>query len=394
MAGDALSRRRYEVKLRPARGSAFAWLLGDVGTWSGGATGVRLAASALEDSTVDQYARHWETFVAWCVENGLEPIPATARMILAYVGHLAERGTIAARSLQPYLSAINTYHADSGLERPALGHVVAAARRGLARTQAQLTTTDTRVPLPAAVALRILDRALSMLDAQAARLTPRAFAEWLRRCYATVLAFVFMGRQDSCVRLATVDHGIGDDFIWLRLTEKTKRGQALRRIVRLPLSAPAVSGHASALPRLAQLGAAYIEARKRLGGSHAWFFQLPGEPAPTTRHMESWTTTSFADVGAVAPPGFVYLGHSLRSGGSSVAEAISVPRFRGNWLGGWSPAGRTRELHYLDPSVLPCPAAFALFGWLLAGTYQLDSPAWSAQRGAAASDEPGEVQPR
>ena len=71
-----------------------------------------------------------------------------------------------------------------------------------------------------------------------------------------------------------------------------------------------------------------------------------------------------------------YLGHSLRSGGSSAAEAIGVPRFRGNWLGGWSQHSTTREVHYLDPSILPTPAAHALFGWLLAGAYTCDHPHW------------------
>ena len=28
----------------------------------------------------------------------------------------------------------------------------------------------------------------------------------------------------------------------------------------------------------------------------------------------------------------------------SAAEAIGVPRYRGNWLGGWAQSGRTREL--------------------------------------------------
>ena len=311
-------------------------------------------------------------------------------MILAYLGHLAERGTISADSLQPYLSAINTYHADAGLVRPALGHVVAAARRGMRRAQAQLTTRDTRTPLPAAVALDILDSALAELRDGRVRRTPRAQAEWLRRRYATALAFVFMGRQDSCVHLASADHGIDDGFIWLRLTEKMKRGQALRRVIRLPLTAPPAGGIPSALPRLASLGRAYLEARKLLGGSPVRLFQLPGEAAPTTRSMEAWTATAFAEVGAVAPAGFAYLGHSLRSGGSSAAEAILVPRFRGNWLGGWSQAGRTRELHYLDPSILPTDAAFALFGWLLGGVYQLEQPVWTARRGAAASDDPGE----
>jgi len=378
------------MRLRPAGTSAFAWLLDDVSGWSGGTTGVRLAASALEDGTVDNYARHWDSFTDWCALNKLEPIPASPRMILAYVGSLAERGTIAADSLQPYLSAINTRHLDMGLERPAIGHVVTAARRGMRRAQALLSTRDSRIPLPAPAALEVLEASLRDLDVWRVCLTERALAERLRRRYSTALGFVFFGRQDSCVHLEMADHGIDDSFIWLRLTEKTKRGSALRRIIRLPLGASPAGGVASALPRLAALGRAYIAAREAAGPSQPRLFQLPDEPAPVTRHMEAWVATTLDELGIRAPAGFAYLGHSLRSGGSSAAEAIRVPRFRGNWLGGWSQAGRTRELHYLDPSILPTDAAYALLGWLLAGEYELGSQSWEARRGVQASDEPGE----
>ena len=86
----------------------------------------------------------------------------------------------------------------------------------------------------------------------------------------------------------------------------------------------------------------------------------------------------------------MYLGHSLRSGGSSAAEAIGVPRFRGNWLGGWSPSSRVREVHYLDPSVLPTPAAYALFGWLRAGVYSADAPVWVRAPGVTPRIDVGE----
>ena len=67
-----------------------------------------------------------------------------------------------------------------------------------------------------------------------------------------------------------------------------------------------------------------------------------------------------------------------------------MPRFRGNWLGGWSQNGRTRELHYMDPSVLPSPEAYELLGWLLDGSYQALPPSWERRRGAADTAEPGE----
>ena len=95
--------------------------------------------------------------------------------------------------------------------------------------------------------------------------------------------------------------------------------------------------------------------------------------------------------GIRAPPGFVYLGHSLRISGSSNAEAIGVSRFRGNWFGGWSQSARTRELHYIDPSVAPTPAAYALLGWQLSGDYTVGVLETVEARGAPDSDSPGEV---
>eukprot|EP00967_Tisochrysis_lutea_P118501 scaffold192540_cov26-Tisochrysis_lutea.AAC.1 len=66
------------------------------------------------------------------------------------------------------------------------------------------------------------------------------------------------------------------------------------------------------------------------------------------------------------PKGFAYLGHSIRSGASSAAEAIKVPRVRGDWLGGWAPGTLTRAKHHIDPTVGPSREAVALLGWLLA----------------------------
>ena len=101
------------------------------------------------------------------------------------------------------------------------------------------------------------------------------------------------------------------------------------------------------------------------GDVPAYLFQLPGEPRPLTRHMSLWVRGVLDSMDIRAPPGFAYMGHSLRSGGSSAAEAIGVSRFKGNWLGGWSQTGTTRERHYMDPSVGPSPAAYSLLGWLL-----------------------------
>lgn len=383
MAGDGLPRSGapHRLSLRSAEGSAFDGLRGAVGAWQGGGTALKLAASALEDGTVEQYGRNWELYCTWCDLNDLDPIPSTPTMIFAYVGWLAERGTIAASSLQPYLSAINSYHADLGLERPALGHLVHRARQGMARGQTLVQTRDTRVPLPAQVVLRALEDTLAQAAQQQQRLKPREYAAWLRSRYALCLAFVFFGRQDSCVGLLSVDHGIDGEHLWLRLTEKMRRRWAFRRVVRLPLRCPPTRGHASALPRLARLGQLYLRARQQLPGkAPERLFQLPREAQPTAARMSEWVADVLKQLGVAAPAGFAYKGHSLRSGGSSAAEAIGVSRYRGNWLGGWSQTSKTRELHYIDPSVPPTPAAYALLGWLLDASYDAEAAVWMERR--------------
>jgi len=253
--------------------------------WSGGETALRLAATAHEDGTVDAYHRHWQRFSEWCALNGLQPLPATPLMVAAYIGWLAERGTIAASSLQPYLSAINAMHADLGMPKPALGHLIQRARAGMRRGQALVQTRDVRIPLPPEVMLRLLT--------DTARRASNASAEWLRGRYALLLAYLFMGRQDSCVSLLRLDHGITDEFLWLRLTEKMKRGWAFRRVVRVPRRSAPACGHASVVDTVAAIGELFVAARDtlaravRASGTH--FFQLPGERPPRAalvRHVQ------------------------------------------------------------------------------------------------------------
>ena len=83
----------------------------------------------------------------------------------------------------------------------------------------------------------------------------------------------------------------------------------------------------------------------------AYLFQLPGESRPLTRHMSlSLRGVPRLDADIRAPPGFAYMAHSLRSGGSSAAEAIGVSRSKGNWLGSWSQTSTTRERHSAQSS--------------------------------------------
>ena len=269
----------HSLSLAPVgRSEPFRLLNDRLAALSGGHTASRLAAAARDSSTAYAYDRHWSDFADWCAANGLNPLPASADMVVAYVGSIAERGTVAAASLQPYLSTINSTHADYGFEKPATGHVLSLVRRGLARSQALARTRDTRIPLPAPDALQVLQDTLSWQPPA----SPVAAARFYRDRFALVLAFVFMGRQDSTTGLRTHDFGVDSRFVWLRLQEKQRKHHAERRIVRIPLSPPPAARIPSAIPQLAALASLFLNAKERLSAQPSeYVFQLPGEPPPT-----------------------------------------------------------------------------------------------------------------
>ena len=384
MAGDrvpsatpgVLSRRRYaprapryRIELGEARPSVLSEYIEARmgGALRGSATAARLIEGALEPSTYSQYGRLFAEFAEYCEQEGCSPLPASTWTVLAYVGYLADRGTWAESSLQPIFSAINGMHRDLDFEPPALGHFLTRARHGMARAQVALGTRDSRVPLPASAALQVLEDGEASADYDLRR---------LRRALAISLASLFLGRQDSAVHLRSCDFGVDGAFIWLRLTEKGKKRFVTRRVVRLPLSQQPVHGHISVLPRVAALARRFLTARRLACGAEPepeFMLQLLGEPRPLTRHMEGWFDSALADLGIAAPLGFAYRGHSIRSMGASCMEAIGISRIITVWLGGWARGSTTMEKHYIDPTVLPSPAAYAFWGWALSRQYQADA---------------------
>ena len=338
------------------------------GSLRGAATAVQLLEGALAPTTYAQYGRLFAEFAEYCEQEGVSPLPASPWTVVAYVGYLAERGTWAADSMRPIFSAINSVHRDLEFDPPAVGnHFLTRVRRGLARAQSALGTRDTRVPLPASAAVRILEDA----EAAAAHDLRR-----MRRGLAVLLAALFCGRQDSAVHLRSCDFDVDRDggFIWLRLAEKGKKHLVTRRVVRLPLSQQSVRGHTSLLPRVAALAERYLAAREAVSAGHMvpeFLLQLPGEPRPTTRHMEGWLDSVLADLRIRAPPGFVYQGHSIRSMGASHMSAIGVDRVIIHFLGGWARGSPTMERDYIDPTVMPSAEAFMLYGWALSRQYSV-----------------------
>ena len=64
--------------------------------------------------------------------SGMCALTVSSQTVVTYKGYLLEAGTISAKLLQPYLSAINAV--DNEIERrpPARGHLVELAHKGFA----------------------------------------------------------------------------------------------------------------------------------------------------------------------------------------------------------------------------------------------------------------------
>jgi hypothetical protein len=84
--------------------------------------------------------------------------------MICYTAWLGLLGIVAASSLQPYYSAVNKFFRDHQRPPIAVGELLADARRGLEILQHRLVPADTRLLLPAPVALDILMAATTIRD--------------------------------------------------------------------------------------------------------------------------------------------------------------------------------------------------------------------------------------
>ena len=311
-----------------------------------GQVAAKLLHHALVGSTREAYDRHWARFLNYCASSQMSPLPASLDTTLSYIGHLFETSTIQATSLQPYLSAINTMHSHLGLEPPAVGPLVQAARRGYGNLRAAAGRPTQRLWLPATAAQRALQAGLETSD-----LT-------LKRAHLFVaLGFTLFQRESTTTAALRSDIQITDDDLLFKERFSKGKNSGQMRVIRLPRR------HHAGLAALLQDFRSAVEAA---GGCRSKsFFALPGDKAKLTAAVgDAWVRQSLRALNVVAPEGYTYSSHSLRKGAATAAHAIGVPLTKICYYGNWS--AKSRVVHdYIDPSAEPTPAAYSFFGWLL-----------------------------
>ena len=335
---------------------------------------------------MDTYKSALRSFFLYAATVGLSPIEATEFDICHYLCYLAERGTVKMSSLQPYLSAINTYLQDIGLEPVAKGRLVTSTRHGLERMQYALVVEPDEVALPAPAAKAMHDLAVTLaatLSNRARTTSASVFLEQLKQLRALlccVLTFLTASRPVSIVTLThddiTLDLTVDTGLIVRRHYTKTARGElADDRPGRFALTFQ--TSHFRDFIIAMQ---AFAALRARHMPHAQYFFQLPGDgfESPPDKNgplLVPWMALALAAVQVTPPDGSHYTPRSLRSGAASACEKAGIPRSTLEFLGGWCAGSTALAKHYINPLIPATPAGRFFFAHLCAddaslGTWQ------------------------
>jgi hypothetical protein len=320
---------------------------------------VTAIASALEPGTYSSYAGHFRNFVRFCDGRvpPVCPLPATPGTVQRWVRWITagEHG-VAAGSLRPYISAVNTVHADCGLIRPGVGPMLERLRTGISREQ--LGTRGTR---PQRLRVRASHVKLVLEVGKASMDGP-----FIKKAVRVVLGFLFFQRGSSVAGVLDAHLVIQEEVLIIVFWKaKGKELVPVRHVLEYPLSQPGVR----AAVELFQLWRRVRLAHRGDGGpipADTPFVCFTGEARPTTTELSSDLVTVLESVGVVAPSGFFFASHSNRSGGVTAAWAAGVPALSYHYIGGWAPGSDTVARDYIDFSHVATDADFYFFGFFAA----------------------------
>ena len=130
--------------------------------------------------------------------------------------------------LQTYLSDINKVLLDHGMPPVALGPMITGVGKGLASGLRDLVPTPERLPLPAPIALALLEKAEALLKVVLWDTTKSTYNTTLMRaCIASIASYVFFCRGECVACARREDLVVDATHITLRLN-KEKGHQHLR----------------------------------------------------------------------------------------------------------------------------------------------------------------------
>ena len=126
-------------------------------------------------------------------------------------------------SLTPYLSGINRFLQDNALPPVALGPIVAGVRKGLMNCHTDTAPLPERLPLPAPVALAILELGEQLLIKTTWK--PKdPILPVLRATVATIASYVFFNRGE-CIACAVTEDLVVSNTAHITLLLRQEKGR-------------------------------------------------------------------------------------------------------------------------------------------------------------------------
>jgi hypothetical protein len=236
--------------------------------------------------------------------------------------------------------------------------------------QHRLVPADTRLLLPASVALDILQAANTLRDGLKWSPATRPLLERFRACLAVCVNYTFFCRVETGARCQTgdliVDRASQQICLFVRKSKGEQRRNTRDKLVfAVPIAANPIL--ADLLDYFTQHRAAFCATYyKRPPPAAFWSFS-PAEASVewgAASTITAWLSLSLRTVNTSAPAGFKWTSHSLRKGAASAARCIGAPLPVIKYMGGWAKNSSVTEGKYIDPTMTPTPAAWRFFGWL------------------------------
>ncbi len=187
--------------------------------------GVRLLQGGRRPSTVKSYDQKWLKFANLTTQvqddagaPRMSVLPASSQTVVAYLGYLLESGSISAKPLQSYLSAINVVHNDFEYPSSACGHLVKLDHKGFAELQGSSKLQPQQV---------MVFPAEHMFTIVRYGLRPNASNHHIRVCACLAAQFAFFSRADSGVLLTDINAQVSDTTLSINQAAKNvARNQA------------------------------------------------------------------------------------------------------------------------------------------------------------------------
>jgi len=349
---------RPPVHTRRAGAAAAAWAsaataIGEhtFGYGPGAAAAASMLANQLAGSTRDNYAAKWSSFVDFCQASGYPPLPTTTEVVACYLDELYERGTVAPGTLQNYLTPINSVHALCQLEKPAVGPMLTAVRHGYAHKYASAHDglRDKRVPLPAAVLMRLLELGRATTD-----------VALRRRMAGLALTALTFARPGGGANLRLRDVTLQPTAITIQIANYKHGARANRErlVIRIPRRAAGAAD--SAYDLVHDHVAAMILAK---AAPAQYLFTPLGDSTPLpTEAATVWMREGLYLINVSAPAGALYSGHSLRAGAATGARSVGCELDAiATLMGMKNKSTTTVSANYVDALAEPDAAARELY---------------------------------